>query len=241
MVKEQQTRRTWALPYTALEPPQPGARRAPEPEPAQMPRPSRNDFRCGEKVSFEDKYLNTVVGSIVRINQRTATVDPGDGTTWRVACRCCCDTSWTSDCFGRQGGPRGALTVPLDPRHRLLTSKYNPAPAEAAGTHLAAHVALAPAVRHPCTAPRWSASAPASRFRTPTTHGMLDHGGSSGWLTAGQLRQSELAPSDGNVEYLESTSAKKNTMATTKTMPMVSCGRCCISALIWRKSMDQAS
>jgi hypothetical protein len=85
MVQEQQTRRTWALPYTALEPPQPGARRAPEPEPAQMPRPSRNDFRCGEKVSFEDKYLNTVVGSIVRINQRTATVDPGDGTTWRVA------------------------------------------------------------------------------------------------------------------------------------------------------------
>jgi hypothetical protein len=36
-------------------------------------------------VAFEDKYLNTVVGTIVRINQRTATVDPGDGTTWRVA------------------------------------------------------------------------------------------------------------------------------------------------------------
>lgn len=36
------------------------------------------------KVAFEDKYLNTVVGTIVRINQRTATVDPGDGTSWRV-------------------------------------------------------------------------------------------------------------------------------------------------------------
>ncbi|HHM5429939.1 TPA: hypothetical protein ACRN0K_002290 [Pseudomonas aeruginosa] len=84
-VQEQQTRRTWALPYTALEPPQPSAQRPPEPEPAQMPRHARNDFRCGEKVCFEDKYLNTVVGTIVRINQRTATVDPGDGTTWRVA------------------------------------------------------------------------------------------------------------------------------------------------------------
>ena len=36
-------------------------------------------------MSFEDKYFNTVVGVIVRINQRTATIDPGDGTTWRVA------------------------------------------------------------------------------------------------------------------------------------------------------------
>ena len=31
------------------------------------------------------KYLQTVVGTVVRINQRTATIDPGDGTTWRVA------------------------------------------------------------------------------------------------------------------------------------------------------------
>ena len=45
---------------------------------------SRNDFRCGEKMAFEDKHLNTVVGVIVRINQRTASIDPGDGTTWRV-------------------------------------------------------------------------------------------------------------------------------------------------------------
>ena len=30
------------------------------------------------------KYLQTVVGTIVRINSRTATIDPGDGTHWRV-------------------------------------------------------------------------------------------------------------------------------------------------------------
>ena len=55
-----------------------------EPEPPAAPRPTRNDFRCGEKVAFEDKYLQTVVGTIVRINSRTATIDPGDGTHWRV-------------------------------------------------------------------------------------------------------------------------------------------------------------
>ena len=49
------------------------------PEPPAPTRPTRNDFRCGEKVAFEDKYLQTVVGTI-RINSRTATIDPGDGT-----------------------------------------------------------------------------------------------------------------------------------------------------------------
>ena len=55
-----------------------------EPLPRAALLPTRNDFRCGEKVAFEDKYLNTVVGKIVRINERTASIDPGDGTKWRV-------------------------------------------------------------------------------------------------------------------------------------------------------------
>jgi hypothetical protein len=85
-IQEDATRSAWSVPYAAIQPPAPGsataaADTAPPPPP---PRPTRNDFRCGEKVSFEDKYLNTVVGTIVRINQRTATIDPGDGTTWRV-------------------------------------------------------------------------------------------------------------------------------------------------------------
>ena len=75
-IQEQLTRSAWTVPYTALEPP--------EPAPPPAPRAGRNDFRCGEKVAFEDKHLNTVVGVIVRINQRTASIDPGDGTTWRV-------------------------------------------------------------------------------------------------------------------------------------------------------------
>lgn len=84
-VHEDGTRSSWTVPYTAVEPPAPGSPRpAAPPEPPPPPRASRNDFRCGEKVAFEDKHLNTVVGTIVRINQRTASIDPGDGTTWRV-------------------------------------------------------------------------------------------------------------------------------------------------------------
>lgn len=84
-IHEDGTRSSWAVPYTAVEPPAPGAAKpAPAPEPPTAPRATRNDFRCGEKVAFEDKYLATVVGTIVCINQRTATIDPGDGTSWRV-------------------------------------------------------------------------------------------------------------------------------------------------------------
>ena len=49
-----------------------------------LPLPQRGDFRCGDKVAFEDHYLATQVGTITRINQRTATVDTADGQSWRV-------------------------------------------------------------------------------------------------------------------------------------------------------------
>jgi hypothetical protein len=85
-VHEDGTRSSWTVPYTAVEPPAPGAARpaVAAQEPPSAPRAGRNDFRCGEKVAFEDKHLNTIVGTIVRINQRTATIDPGDGMSWRV-------------------------------------------------------------------------------------------------------------------------------------------------------------
>ena len=84
---EEGTRVEWKLPYTAVEPPQTTGGAAAKPSPSQAAaqiKPGRGDFRCGEKVSFEDKYLKTQVGIVVRINQRTATVDTGDGHSWRV-------------------------------------------------------------------------------------------------------------------------------------------------------------
>ncbi len=78
----------WKLPYTAIEPPptdagqtRQGAVAQPEPS---APKTTREDSRRGDKVAFEDKYLQTVVGTVVRIKERTATVDAGNGNTWRV-------------------------------------------------------------------------------------------------------------------------------------------------------------
>lgn len=86
VIHEASTLREWKLPYAAIEPPPAGAApaRPAATEPSTAPLPQREDFRCGDKVAFEDKHLNTVVGTIVRINQPTASIDPGDGTTWRV-------------------------------------------------------------------------------------------------------------------------------------------------------------
>jgi hypothetical protein len=86
VLHESATRREWKLPYAAIEPPPAGAAtvQAEPAEPVSVPLPQRGDFRCGEKVAFEDRYLNTQVGTITRINQRTATIDTGNGHTWRV-------------------------------------------------------------------------------------------------------------------------------------------------------------
>jgi hypothetical protein len=85
---EEGSRREWNLPYVAIEPPQSGDSVAAEAPPAAAtataPRPGRSDLRCGDKVAFEDSYLQNQVGTVVRINQRTATVDTGNGHTWRV-------------------------------------------------------------------------------------------------------------------------------------------------------------
>ncbi len=45
--------------------------------------PGRGDFRVGNRVTFTDKNLQHRVGLIVRVNQRTATLDC-DGQQWRV-------------------------------------------------------------------------------------------------------------------------------------------------------------
>ena len=49
-------------------------------------RARRDDFRPGDTVSFTDQHLQEHVGTIVRINQKTASIqcDPNQG-HWRVS------------------------------------------------------------------------------------------------------------------------------------------------------------
>ncbi|GHD04409.1 hypothetical protein GCM10007320_65270 [Pseudorhodoferax aquiterrae] len=88
VLQDLRERREWKLPYTAIEPPAAHGSHAQQTPPTQpepsAPKPTREDFRRGDKVAFEDKYLQTVVSTVVRINERTVTVDAGNGNTWRV-------------------------------------------------------------------------------------------------------------------------------------------------------------
>jgi hypothetical protein len=79
------------VPYAAIEPPEqvevinanPDAP-SPKPPEATPRKPGRADFKRGDKVAFEDKYLRRQVGVIVRINQLTASIDCASGESWRV-------------------------------------------------------------------------------------------------------------------------------------------------------------
>ena len=44
--------------------------------------PPDRDLR---EVSFEDRYMQPQVGVVTRINKQTATIDTGDGKSWRVS------------------------------------------------------------------------------------------------------------------------------------------------------------
>ncbi|MEZ5653140.1 MAG: hypothetical protein R3E87_21610 [Burkholderiaceae bacterium] len=76
--------REWTLSYTAIAPPGDSLQPAPPPGPTVV-KPTRGDFQRGDRVSFEDRYLQTQVGVIVRVNQKTASIDTGDGGNWRVS------------------------------------------------------------------------------------------------------------------------------------------------------------
>jgi hypothetical protein len=102
--------------------------------------------------------LNTTVGTIVRINQRTATVDPGDGTSWRSASHCFA-TSSTSErtppssrgrpgnaypwCAGARGASQDGRTGPSrsDGTHRLPGARRAAAHPEAQGQRQAVRLA----------------------------------------------------------------------------------------------------
>lgn len=70
----------WWLPYAAV---QLDAASPPPPEPPPV-RPDRRDFAIGDTVSFEGRDLIQRIGTIVRINQKTASLSC-DGQQWRVS------------------------------------------------------------------------------------------------------------------------------------------------------------
>lgn len=76
----------WKLPYAALQVDQDDLTSATDAV-THPPRavPTREDFRVGDRVNFEDRYLQTRVGTIVRVNRHTASIQCDDDSGhWRV-------------------------------------------------------------------------------------------------------------------------------------------------------------
>lgn len=80
VVQTETPRLNWTIMYAAISidpasmPPQPPPER----------RPTRADFARGDSVSFEAQDLIARFGTIIRMNQKTATVATEDGMEWRV-------------------------------------------------------------------------------------------------------------------------------------------------------------
>lgn len=86
-VLEEGVRRTWKIPYVAIEPAQsgPGEQSKPYDPPPEPAKPQgRVEFKVGDKVTFDDAKGVAMVGMVMRVNRRTATLQTMDGKTWRV-------------------------------------------------------------------------------------------------------------------------------------------------------------
>ena len=85
VVHDDALRQNWKLPYVAIEPgPANPGDRADDPPPTPSPKPTRESFRAGDRVSFDDRHLQPRIGVITRVNAQTATIDC-DGQRWRVS------------------------------------------------------------------------------------------------------------------------------------------------------------
>src|SRR5512137_1592346 len=81
ILAEHSSRYLW-VPYAAVLI-DPGAQAlAPEPSPKPL---RRSDFAIGDAVSFEGRDLIQRLGRITRLNTKTATIDCGDQSSWRVS------------------------------------------------------------------------------------------------------------------------------------------------------------
>lgn len=83
VVQDSRSRRHWAIPYPAIV----SDSTAPiHPDPAPPPRAKRGEFFIGDTVGFIDKHLNERVGTVVRLNAKTASIAVTDSEGhWRVS------------------------------------------------------------------------------------------------------------------------------------------------------------
>jgi len=86
-VQDDASRTQWKLSYAAIDPgegQEPIEAQSASPAQPKMQKLGPDDFRRGDRVSFTDKYLQPQIGTITRINQRTASVECEGGSGWRV-------------------------------------------------------------------------------------------------------------------------------------------------------------
>ncbi|CAN7543845.1 hypothetical protein LJR230_003743 [Trinickia sp. LjRoot230] len=84
IVQDSVGQRRWALPYAAIVPDSTAAPIHPEPAPSSRAR--RAEFFVGDTVGFTDKHLSERVGTIVRLNPKTASIAVTDSEGhWRVS------------------------------------------------------------------------------------------------------------------------------------------------------------
>lgn len=86
-VHEEASRMQWKLSYAAIDPGEGQETletQSASPTQPKMQKLGPDDFRRGDRVSFTDKYLQPQIGTITRINQRTASVECEAGPGWRV-------------------------------------------------------------------------------------------------------------------------------------------------------------
>ncbi|MFM0631231.1 hypothetical protein [Paraburkholderia xenovorans] len=83
VVQDSSTRRRWAVLYAAIIP---GMTAGPIQTEAPPPRARPEEFFIGDIVGFTDKHLNERVGTVVRLNSKTASIAVTDSEgDWRVS------------------------------------------------------------------------------------------------------------------------------------------------------------
>lgn len=84
VIEDLNSRQRWAVRYAAIVPD--GSYPEAKPEPAPPPRANPEAFFVGDTVGFTDKHLRERVGTIVRLNQKTASIAcSGTEGHWRVS------------------------------------------------------------------------------------------------------------------------------------------------------------